>query len=62
MIIAEWLFFIAGVQCKPCWTGTNMGVPKGTHVVTEMHGFWFNKEHVATVSKNNVTKRSLPLH
>jgi len=39
-----------------------MGISKGTHVVTEMYGSWFNKEHVATVSKNNVTQRSLSMH
>jgi hypothetical protein len=61
MIIAECLFLIAGVQYKPCRTGTNMGVTKGAHVVTEMHGPWFNKEHVAAVGKNNVTQRSLPM-
>lgn len=62
MFMTGQLLLIAGVQCKPCWAGANMGISKGTHVVTEIHGSWFNKEHVATVSKNNVTQRSLSVH
>lgn len=62
MITTELLFFMAGVQYVSYWASTNMGVAKGAHVVTEMHVSWFNKEHVTTVSKNDLTQRLLPVH
>ena len=61
MIMPEFLFFIARVQYVSYWTSTNMGVAKGAHVVTEMHISWFNKEHVMTVSKNDLTQLLLPV-